>query len=153
MMKKLSYNLYTNIDQTLAKELHTLWQESYPIEARLIGVNLEDFPPLSKKPEDFELSNNHFLVLQSEKKVLACLEIRKLDRGFRFQSFLVAPEHLRKGLGSKLLLEGINLYKKPIFIETGALNVPAIALYKKYGFQIHGVYRAHGILKVKLKKS
>ncbi|MDA8596181.1 GNAT family N-acetyltransferase [Flavobacteriaceae bacterium] len=152
-MKHLNFKKHLQINEALAIELHGLWQDSYPIEAELIGVDLKDFPPLSRKVIDFETCKNRFLVLRSTNELRACLEIKELDNGFRFQSFLVASKHLRKGYGSTLMQEGLNLYKSPIFIETGALNSPAISLYNKYGFQVYGVYRSHGILKVKMKLS
>jgi len=136
---------------TVAQELHKIWQRSYPIEARLIGV--KDFPPLNRNLEEFRRANTQFIGIRSDSNLIAALEFEFLDGNLCINSLVVDPDHLRRGYGKKLMehVLGSNQWQKAK-IETGAANAPAIRLYQKLGFEITETYIADmNISKVKME--
>ena len=65
---------------------------------------------------------------------------------------VVHPTYFRQGIGSELLTFIFELFVgNTITVETGLANIPAIALYKNFGFKEVDQYDTdHGIRKVRL---
>ncbi len=86
----------------------------------------------------FEQNNNNFL-----KSTITEVELKGyllyLENNFELEilRFGVIPEKRRTGI-AHLLLEELKKIEKEIFLEVNELNLPAIQLYKKNGFQIIG---------------
>jgi ribosomal protein S18 acetylase RimI-like enzyme len=137
-----------------AELLYELWQLSYAVEADWLEVDYKLFPPLQRTTEDFLSSKNSFFIYLNRGILVACLEIKELSDSLRVQSCLVHPDWIRKGIGKQLMSFVFDKYvdRRNFSVETGAKNKPAIALYKKVGFSIVGIYRTSGILKVKMIK-
>jgi ribosomal protein S18 acetylase RimI-like enzyme len=138
-----------------AELLYELWQLSYAVEADWLEVDYKLFPPLQRTTEDFLSSKNSFFIYLNRGILVACLEIKELSDSLRVQSCLVHPDWIRKGIGRQLMSFVFDKYadRRNFSVETGAKNKPAIALYKKVGFSIVGIYRTSGILKVKMIKT
>ncbi len=135
----------------VAKELYNIWQRSYPIEGKLIGMKV--FPPLQRTLDEFENANTDFIGIIIKKQLIAAIEYKMINEILDIHSFVVDPDHLRKGYGKKLM-EHILEYTtwNNAIIETAEKNIPAIGLYQKMGFKITEVYiAAMNISKVKME--
>ena len=135
-----------------AKDLHRIWQRSYPLEAKLIGV--VDFPPLNRTLLEFQNAKTRFVGLRQEGHLVAALEYEFGKSLLSINSLVVDPDFLRKGYGKKMMEYILGVIDWQIAtIETGEANVPAIRLYDKLGFEIYETYSAQmNISKVKMHK-
>ena len=143
MIKKLDNS---NID--IANEIFTVFQNSYKIEAQLIGVS--DFPPLLRSVKNIENSKTQFYGFIEDKCLAAVIEIVIKDTHLEINSLTVDPSHFRKGIANKLMsyvLERIDFSEA--IVETAIVNIPAINLYKKHGFvEFKRWTPSHGIQKL-----
>ncbi len=140
------------IDHTiplLADKIYAVFQVSYKVEAKLL--NAVDFPPLRRKSIDITNSSTEFYGAFSDSEIAGVIEIKREERDIHIQSLVVDPTFFRKGIGSGLLTFVVdNLLAKVYTVETGVDNLPAIALYKKFGFiEIQQWNTDHGVRKVK----
>ncbi len=117
-----------------AVPIYQLMQQSYRVEAELLG--LIDFYPLTRSVQDIAKSQHRFLGVLKEGKVLAVLELEKLDeQTLLVASLVVYPAAFRQGLASSLLehiLEQEDF--QTLKVSTAAKNLPALRLYEKMGF-------------------
>lgn len=143
MIKKIVHSEISN-----AEKLHALFQVSYRIEAELLGVT--DFPPLHRSISEFQNSTTQFFGLWKEDVLAAAVEIDQLKNSLDICSLVVHPKYFRQGIARKLLLfvEDYDDFET-LIVETGWANAPAIALYKKFGFQETGEYIGPGGIKKK----
>ena len=117
----------------VAKQIYTVFQNSYKIEAKLIGT--QNFPPLFRRVQDIEHANSQFYGYFEDNSLAAVVEIVINGNQLEIDSFTVDPKYFRKGIANKLLhfvLSEID-YSKAV-VETAVVNMPAINLYKKHGF-------------------
>lgn len=137
-----------NKDPEVAKQIYNIFQNSYKIEAQLIGIL--DFPPLSRCAEDIEKSKTRFYGFNENKCLAAVIEISLEDKCLGIDSLTVDPNYFRKGIANKLIsfvLE-VNDFSEAI-VETAVVNIPAIKLYKKHGFvEFKRWTPSHGIEKL-----
>jgi ribosomal protein S18 acetylase RimI-like enzyme len=65
---------------------------------------------------------------------------------------VVHPKYFRRGIASELITFIFKLFiGNKITVETGLANIPAIALYKRFGFKEIDQYDTdHGIRKIRL---
>ena len=132
----------------VAKQIYNIFQNSYKIEAQLIGIL--DFPPLSRSVKNIENSKNTFYGFYEGEWLAAILEITFEDKCLGIDSLTVAPNHFRKGIANKLIsyVLTVNDFSQAI-IETAVVNIPAIKLYKKHGFvEFKRWTPSHGIEKL-----
>ncbi|MDL5510921.1 GNAT family N-acetyltransferase [Arenibacter sp. M-2] len=143
MIKKITHSEISN-----AEKLHTLFQESYRIEADLLGVS--DFPPLQRTTSDFQNRNTQFYGVWKGEVLAAAVEINQLKNTLEICSLVVHPKYFRQGIARKLLLF-VEDYdnSETLIVETGWANAPAINLYEKFGFQETGEYIGPGGIKKK----
>ncbi|MDA1369796.1 MAG: GNAT family N-acetyltransferase [Proteobacteria bacterium] len=128
------------LDQAQSPTAEKIWrlnQRAYRVEAGLLGVC--DFPPLRRSAEDIQQSGNRFYGLVEMSELLAAAELEEFPRAkgktLVINSFIVTPDRFRLGLGSQLLQGILGIADAVCLrIETAAQNLPAIALYKKFGF-------------------
>lgn len=133
MEETSSIIILTQTDNSIAKTIYLLFQKSYPIEAKLIGV--ESFPPLERSLKEIQNSKTIFLGYYYNGDLAGIAEIELMDRLLDINSFVVSPSFFRQGIGSKLLKHLLTtLSFESAVVETASANQPAILLYKKFGF-------------------
>lgn len=148
MIKKIAHSKISN-----AEKIHELFQVSYSIEAQLIGV--KDFPPLRRTLANYKESNTLFFGFWKDDDLAGAVEIDFLENTIHICSLVVDPKYFRQGIAYRLL-EFVEDYddSENISVETGLANLPAITLYKKFGFQEKmQLLTAEGIKKIGLIKS
>ncbi|NQZ07129.1 MAG: GNAT family N-acetyltransferase [Algicola sp.] len=143
--------MITKLDQSneaVANQIFTVFQNSYKIEAELIGTL--DFPPLLRSAKDIQNSKNQFYGFSENKCLAAVIEIVIEDKCLSIDSLTVDPNYFRKGFANKLIshvLETIDFSQA--VVETAVVNIPAINLYKKHGFvEFKRWTPSHGIEKL-----
>ena len=143
MIKKLN-----NSNEDVANKIFTLFQNSYKIEAELIGAVV--FPPLLRSAKDIENSTTLFYGFSENDCLAAIIEIVIEDKHLDINSLTVDPNYFKKGIASKLIsyVLGITDFAQAI-VETAVVNIPAINLYKKHGFvEFKKWTPSHGIEKI-----
>ena len=143
MIKKLD-----NSNTDVANKIFTIFQNSYKIEAELIGAVV--FPPLLRSAKDIEYSTKLFYGFSENDCLAAIIEIVIEDKHLDINSLTVDPNYFKKGIASKLIsyVLGITDFSKAI-VETAVVNIPAINLYKKHGFvEFKKWTPSHGIEKI-----
>ena len=137
-----------NSSEEVAERIFAVFQNSYKIEAELIGVL--DFPPLLRSVKDIVNSKTQFYGFSENKCLAAIIEIVIEDKHLEIHSLTVEPEYFRKGIANKLIsyvLETIDFSEA--IVETAVVNIPAINLYKKHGFvEFKRWTPSHGIQKL-----
>jgi ribosomal protein S18 acetylase RimI-like enzyme len=143
MITKLEHS-----NENVAKQIFTIFQNSYKIEAQLIGTL--DFPPLFRSVKDIESSNTQFYGFSENKCLAAIIEIVIEDKQLGIDSLTVDPEYFRKGIADKLISYVLNAFDiTEAVVETAVVNTPAISLYKKHGFvEFKRWTPSHGIEKL-----
>jgi ribosomal protein S18 acetylase RimI-like enzyme len=143
MIEKLN-----NSSEEVANQIFTVFQNSYKIEAQLIGVL--DFPPLSRSAKDIENAKTLFYGYCENNCLAAVIEISITDKHLEICSLTVDPSYFRKGIANKLIKYALEIidYSEAI-VETAVVNIPAINLYKKHGFvEFKRWTPSHGIQKL-----
>ena len=146
--KSSMIKILDNTAPEVAKQIYNIFQNSYKIEAQLIGIL--DFPPLSRSVKNIENSKNTFYGFYEGECLAAILEITFEDKCLGIDSLTVDPNHFRKGIANKLVsyVLTVNDFSQAI-VETAVVNIPAIKLYKKHGFvEFKRWTPSHGIEKL-----
>jgi ribosomal protein S18 acetylase RimI-like enzyme len=141
-----------NKDKDIAKKIRSVFQVSYPIEAKLL--NAINFPPLNRTIDDFINSDTQFYSYWKDEALAAVMEISTNHNSTLIQSLVVDPKYFRQGIAGKLINFVFENYKTKVFnVETGLANLPAIKLYKRYGFKEIKQYDTEiGIRKIRFEK-
>ena len=137
-----------NSNEEVANRIYTIFQNSYKVEAQLIGTL--DFPPLLRSAKDIKNSNTLFYGFSENKCLAAIIEVSIEDEHLGIDSLTVDPNYFRKGIANKLIsyVLNINDFSEAI-VETAVVNIPAIKLYKKHGFvEFKRWTPSHGIEKL-----
>ncbi|KPH93559.1 acetyltransferase [Pseudoalteromonas porphyrae] len=124
-------------NDAVAKQIYTIFQRSYTIEAQLIGSL--NFPPLSRTVNNIKNSTTVFYGYFAEECLAGVIELAITSKQLEINSLTVGPDHFRKGIADKLIDYVLNSFVAPTnittaVVETAVLNGPAIKLYKKHGF-------------------
>ena len=147
---KLKIELLDHCSRNVAKQIYDLFQQSYKIEAQLVGVH--DFPPLQRSTSHIQKANSKFLGQWIESDLAAVLEYSLSETHLSVDSLVVHPTYFRRGLASKTLqslLERVHWHSADV--DTAAANHPAIRLYEKFGFSKSKHWETdEGIEKVRL---
>jgi ribosomal protein S18 acetylase RimI-like enzyme len=137
-----------NSNKVVAEQIYTIFQNSYKIEAQLIGARI--FPPLLRSIKDIKSAKTQFYGFSENECLAAIIEIVIEDKHLDIHSLTVDPKYFRKGIANKLLsyvLETIDF--SDAIVETAVVNLPAIKLYKKLGFvEFKRWTPSHGIEKL-----
>ena len=141
-------NKLDNSDEEVAKQIFTIFQNSYKIEAQLIGIL--DFPPLSRSARDIRNSTTLFYGFSENQSLAAVIEIVINGEHLDINSLTVEPCYFRKGIADKLISYILHEFNFSIaIVETAVVNTPAINLYKKHGFvEFKRWVPSHGIEKL-----
>ena len=99
-------------------------------------------------------SNSEFYAYYLVENIAGVIEIESHKDLTHIQSLVVYPKYFRNGIGRKLVQFTLDNYKTKIFtVETGIDNLPAIKLYKSFGFQEQKQWDTnHGVRKVRFEK-
>ncbi len=139
-----------NSNEEIANRIYTIFQNSYKIEAQLIGVL--DFPPLLRSVKDIVNSKTKFYGFNdSESDCLAAvIEIVIEEKRLDIHSLTVDPKYFRKGIADKLISYALEAFDfTDAIVETAVVNQPAINLYSKHGFvEFKRWTPSHGIEKL-----
>lgn len=123
-----------NSESEIANEIHGVFQESYKVEASLLGAN--DFPPLRRSIKDYMKSRTQFFGYLKSQEIAGIIEISDNRNYTDICSLVVDPQFFRQGIASALLEFTISTFESNLYVvETGVENTPACNLYKKFGFQ------------------
>ncbi len=125
-----------------AKSIHQVMQAAYKVEAELL--NIQEFYPLNRTVKDIAESKNRFFGYiqlderQSDELTGIC-ELEMVDKHtVLIAALVVKPTSFRKGIATQLLEHVIaNEKDKTILVSTAEDNIPAVALYQKFGFEIY----------------
>lgn len=120
----------------VAQEIVDLQQESYRIEADIIGNSC--IPPLFDTVDNIRQTDEVFLGYKVKRELVGLLSY-KLEFGILdIHRLAVKPDHFNKGIAKNLLCKVIedNPEAQKVIVATGAKNRPAIKLYERLGFKI-----------------
>jgi ribosomal protein S18 acetylase RimI-like enzyme len=149
-VKGLMITKLDNSNETVANDIFTIFQNSYKVEAQLIGTL--DFPPLFRSIKNIENSTTQFYGFSENEGLAGVIEVAMEGRQLHINSLTVDPSYFRKGIAKQLInyvLENMD-YSEAI-VETAVVNIPAINLYKKHGFvEFKRWIPSHGIEKLAL---
>ncbi|MEW6999235.1 GNAT family N-acetyltransferase [Colwelliaceae bacterium BS250] len=137
-----------NSNEAVAEQIFTVFQNSYKIEAQLIGT--ANFPPLLRSAKNIENSKTQFYGFTENKCLAAIIELVIEDKNLEINSLTVDPNYFRKGIANKLISYVLDLNDfSTAIVETAVVNIPAINLYKKHGFvEFKRWTPSHGIEKL-----
>ncbi len=126
-------NKLNNLNEEVANQIFTVFQNSYKIEAQLIGTL--NFPPLLRSAKDIENSKTLFYGFSENECLAAVIEIVIENKHLDINSLTVDPSYFRKGIANKLITYVLDKFDfSEAIVETAVVNLPAINLYKKHGF-------------------
>jgi ribosomal protein S18 acetylase RimI-like enzyme len=137
-----------NSNEAIAKQIYTVFQHSYKVEAQLIGV--DDFPPLLRSVNDIVNAQTEFYGFSDDNCLAAVIEIVIEEKNLDINSLTVDPRYFRQGIADKLIDYVLNTFETTqAIVETAVVNKPAINLYKKHGFvEFKRWTPSHGIKKL-----
>ncbi|WP_281560531.1 N-acetyltransferase [Thalassomonas sp. RHCl1] len=137
-----------NSNEIVANQIYSIFQNSYKVEAELIGV--ADFPPLSRSVQDIANSKTDFYGFSDNNCLAAIIEITVEEKHLEIHSLTVDPKFFRKGIAGKLISYALEAFDyTDATVETAVVNEPAINLYKKHGFvEFKRWTPSHGIEKL-----
>ena len=145
MIKKLNQS-----SKIVANKIFDIFQNSYKIEAELIGVS--NFPPLNRSVDKIQGAKTTFYGFLDNDELAAIIEVDVVDSCLEIDSLTVHPSYFRRGIAGKLirfLLDNI-VFSRAV-VETATANLPAITLYEKHGFvEFKRWTPSHGIPKIAL---
>ena len=141
-------NKLENSNENVANGIYTIFQNSYKVEAKLIGVI--DFPPLLRSSDDIANSKTEFYGFSDNNCLAAIIEIVIEEKHLDIHSLTVDPKYFRKGIADKLISYVLEAFDyTDAIVETAVVNKPAINLYKKHGFvEFKRWIPSHGIEKL-----
>jgi len=140
-------------NEAIANQIFTVFQNSYKIEAQLIGT--PDFPPLLRSAKAIKNSKTQFYGFSENKCLAGVIEVVLKGKNLEIDSLTVDPNYFRKGIANKLISYVLEVFNfSEAIVETAVVNLPAINLYKKHGFvEFKRWIPSHGIEKLALSVS
>jgi ribosomal protein S18 acetylase RimI-like enzyme len=126
------------IERLCIEDAGAVWhlqQSAYAVEAGLIGC--DDFPPLRESVNDLFAAQESFLLANCGDNLAGALSYTINEMGCLICRLVVSPGYFRRGIGRRMLH---NLMVKtdpalPCRVVTAQANIPAIALYREFGFE------------------
>jgi ribosomal protein S18 acetylase RimI-like enzyme len=132
----LRIQIARHAQRDIARRIHEVQMLAYAQEAALLGARW--FPPLEQTIEDVMASPGTFYAALIGDEIVGALAVSQEagDAHATIDSLVVSPAFQRQGAGRALLEAVIAEHgRKPLFVQTGAKNVPALSLYARYGFR------------------
>ena len=120
---------------TVARQLQALQEAAYAVESALIDY--PDLPPLNESVADIQQSSDVFLVCQKDSRLVGALSYEQVEDVLDITRLVIHPDYFRQGIAGQLLrqVEQLAVGIVEITVSTAIKNKPAIALYKKYGYE------------------
>jgi ribosomal protein S18 acetylase RimI-like enzyme len=125
-------------DCETAKAVLSVQIPAYKIEAQIIGFDA--IPQLFDTAESLMGSDEKFIGMSLEGRLAGILAYEEEDRNWVVISRLtVHPSYFRRGIAKSLLAHLTGEFAgKKMRVLTGKGNMPALRLYKKFGFTEKG---------------
>ncbi|MDQ6419543.1 GNAT family N-acetyltransferase [Paenibacillus sp. LHD-117] len=133
MIQRIEHRNMADAEAILAVQL-----PSYRVEAELIGF--DGIPALKDTPESVMASEEEFVGFYEEGQLAGVISYAAEADEIDICRLVVHPDRFRRGIATKLLEHVLRhcAAGKRAVVSTGAANEPAIALYKRYGFEEYG---------------
>ncbi|PGL70576.1 GNAT family N-acetyltransferase [Bacillus sp. AFS055030] len=124
-----------NKDKKMANSILNVQLPAYMVEAKLI--NFEGIPQLKDNVESIRESKEIFIGYVIENDLKGFLAYSEDENEYQICRLVVHPSYFKRGIASKLVDYFLNeiAKKKKIIVSTGSENLPAINLYKSFGFK------------------
>ncbi len=140
----------------VARAIHAVLLLAHAQEARLLQV--KDVVPMAQTPEDLQRGDAIYFGALRGAELLGCLSLVPDDEPGQIGigALVVHPAAQRQGLAKALLSEALRRCAgQVVSVTTGALNAPALALYRDFGFVEYrrGTLGAQGLVIVKLRRA
>lgn len=141
MIKKLPTHALSESGAVITDKINTKWQDSY---FRLNGVK-DDFIIKTGKAIQDRIINKTICASIEERDVIAACGLCVVERGYAgLFDITVGSDFRRRGLGfdicSSLLAEASRSGAKFAYLQVVVSNEPAVALYRKLGFEFYYQY-------------
>ena len=102
-------------------------------------TDFDDFWNYSILKDELSNANSYYLVAKLDNEILGFAGIKYVLNDADIMNIVVKKSKRKSGIGSLLLKNIIELCKKlnisTLFLEVNEKNLPAISLYKKFGFE------------------
>lgn len=119
----------------IARQLHAVQMSAYAQEARLLGATC--FAPLERTVDEVRTSSEGYVAAFIEDEIVGAVSVwpDQEGMGMNIASLVVAPHYQRRGIGRRLLAAVLAEHGGgELTVQTGANNLPALALYTQAGF-------------------
>ena len=105
----------------------------------ILVSDFDDFWNYSILKDELSSTNSYYLVAKSDNEILGFAGIKSVLDEADIMNIVVKKSKRNSGIGSLLLKNIIELCKtlniSTLFLEVNEKNIPAILLYKKFGFK------------------
>ena len=105
----------------------------------ILVSDFDDFWDYSILKDELSSTNSYYLVAKSNNEILGFVGIKSVLDEADIMNIVVKKSKRNSGIGSLLLKNIIELCKtlniSTLFLEVNEKNLPAISLYKKFGFK------------------
>ncbi len=105
----------------------------------ILVSDFDDFWDYSILKDELSSTNSYYLVAKSDNEILGFAGIKSVLDEADIMNIVVKKSKRNSGIGSLLLKNIIELCKtlniSTLFLEVNEKNIPAILLYKKFGFK------------------
>ena len=105
----------------------------------ILVSDFDDFWNYSILKDELSNANSYYLVAKLDNEILGFAGIKYVLNDADIMNIVVKKSKRKSGIGSLLLKNIIELCKKlnvsTLFLEVNEKNIPAISLYKKFGFE------------------
>ena len=126
------------IDHRLASNaarIHAVHRAAYAQEAALLGAT--HFPPLERTVRDLQALHEQFVAAFNGELVVGALGVEPDEEpgATNIASLAVAPAWQRRRVARQFMAAVVEQHgNRPMTVQTGAANAPALALYAAFGF-------------------
>ncbi len=131
-------------DEKIAREIKTLHNAAYTVEAQLLG--LEKFPPLRRTLGSFTGAKSAFFGYMHQGSCVGLVELEIENISIvEVSSLVIHPKFHRRGIATKLMTYVLSeAQNRRVIVSTAAGNYPAIGLYEGLGFHIVDQWTTEG---------
>jgi ribosomal protein S18 acetylase RimI-like enzyme len=107
---------------------------AYAIEAELIGY--PELPPLHETLEGLQATPEELWLCEEGGELCGVVGLEQHADELVIARLFVAPAAFRRGIGSALVGQALARARgRRVRVGTGARNLPALALYERFGFR------------------
>jgi GNAT superfamily N-acetyltransferase len=125
-------------DSDVAHRIMAVWRPAYTQEALLL--NAKHFPPLGRDTVDIQTSSDHHIGTWRGDELIGVITVAPDGDNLAdvcITGLVVHPDHQRLGAASALINAVLHQQPHAAFVvATGGGNLPALALYARFGFEV-----------------